>query len=133
MVDRSGTDDPDADRGLLLWHSIGAAAVRRGASEPRLSVVSLGGHQVSTHLSGPQSIEGCPEGFMLLCVLGVRRRRRTGWVEKGWTAKLCRALNQEVDPMQPTMRSRPALAPSRTPVTAEEADVDSPQPLSKLP
>ena len=51
--DRSGTDDPDADRRLLLRHSIGAAAVRRGASEPRLSVDSLGGHQVSTHLSGP--------------------------------------------------------------------------------
>jgi hypothetical protein len=32
-----------------------------------------------------------PDVFMLLCVLGVGRRRRTGWVEKGWTAKLCAA------------------------------------------
>src|SRR5205814_9882556 len=36
---RSGTDDPDADRRLLLWHPLGAAAVRRGPSEPRLPVV----------------------------------------------------------------------------------------------
>ena len=38
-LDRSGTDDPDADRRLLLRHPLGAAAVRGGASEPRLSLV----------------------------------------------------------------------------------------------
>src|SRR5215469_11618162 len=38
-VDRSGTDDPHADRGLLLWHPLGTAAVRGGPSEPRLPLV----------------------------------------------------------------------------------------------
>ena len=38
-LDRSGTDDPDADRRLLLRHPFGAAAVRGGASESGLSVV----------------------------------------------------------------------------------------------
>ena len=31
-LDRSGVDDPDADRRLLFRHPIGAAAVRGGAS-----------------------------------------------------------------------------------------------------
>ena len=38
-LDRSGADDPDADRRLLLRHPFGAAAVRGGASEPRLPLV----------------------------------------------------------------------------------------------
>src|SRR5215469_1728056 len=38
-VDRSATDDPHADRGLLLWHPLGTAAVRGGPSEPRLPLV----------------------------------------------------------------------------------------------
>ena len=38
-LDRSGADDPDADRRLLLRHPLGAAAVRGGASEPGLSLV----------------------------------------------------------------------------------------------
>ena len=38
-LDRSGADDPDADRRLLLRHPLGAAALRGGASEPRLSLV----------------------------------------------------------------------------------------------
>src|SRR2546428_10190738 len=36
---RSGVDDPDADRGLLLWHPLRAVAVRGGASEPGVSLV----------------------------------------------------------------------------------------------
>jgi hypothetical protein len=32
-LDRSGTDDPHAGGGLLLWHPLGAAAVRRGRSQ----------------------------------------------------------------------------------------------------
>ena len=38
-LDRSRADDPDADRRLLLRHPLRAAAVRGGASEPRLSLV----------------------------------------------------------------------------------------------
>ena len=38
-LDRSGADDPDADRRLLLRHPLGAAAVRGGASQPGLSLV----------------------------------------------------------------------------------------------
>ena len=38
-LDRSGADDPDADRRLLLRHSVGAAPLRRGPSEPRVPVV----------------------------------------------------------------------------------------------
>src|SRR5499427_2033233 len=38
-VDRSGTDDPHADRGLLFRHPLGTAAVRGGPSEPRLPLV----------------------------------------------------------------------------------------------
>ena len=38
-LDRSGADDPDADRRLLLRHPLGAAAVRGGPSQPRLSLV----------------------------------------------------------------------------------------------
>ena len=38
-LDRSRADDPDADRGLLHGYSVGAAAVRRGSSQPRLSLV----------------------------------------------------------------------------------------------
>ena len=34
--------------GYLFWYSVRAAAVRRGASEPRISLVSLGGHVWST-------------------------------------------------------------------------------------
>src|SRR5215472_18974516 len=37
--ERPGTDDPHADRGLLLWHRLGTAVMRRGAPEPRLPVV----------------------------------------------------------------------------------------------
>src|SRR3954454_24878931 len=37
--DRSGADDPDADRRLLLRHPLGAAVVRGGPSEPGLSLV----------------------------------------------------------------------------------------------
>ena len=37
--DRSGADDPDADRRLLLRHPLGAAAVRGGPSQPGLPLV----------------------------------------------------------------------------------------------
>src|SRR5262245_34256451 len=37
--DRSGADDPDADRRLLLRYPLGAAVVRRGPSEPGLPLV----------------------------------------------------------------------------------------------
>ena len=79
-LDRSGADDPDADRWLLLRHPLRAAAVRGSASEPRLSLVSLGGHGLST----PSFSIGQrrPDEFRLLCVLGTRWCRRTGWVEK---------------------------------------------------
>src|SRR5215204_698110 len=36
---RSGVDDPDADPRLLLRHPLGAATLRRGPPEPRLSLV----------------------------------------------------------------------------------------------
>lgn len=38
-LDRPGTDDPDADRGLLLWHPFGATPVRESPSQPRLPLV----------------------------------------------------------------------------------------------
>ena len=38
-LDRSRADDPDADRRLLLRYPLGTAAVRRGSSEPGLSLV----------------------------------------------------------------------------------------------
>ena len=38
-LDRSRADDPDADRRLLLRHSLGAAAVRRGPPQSGLSLV----------------------------------------------------------------------------------------------
>jgi transposase len=38
-LDRPRTDDPHADRGLLLWHPLGTAAVRRGAPQPGVSLV----------------------------------------------------------------------------------------------
>jgi hypothetical protein len=36
---RSRVDDPDADRGLLLWHPLATALVRGGSFEPRVSLV----------------------------------------------------------------------------------------------
>lgn len=38
-LDRSGVDDPDAHRRLLHGHPVRAAAVRRGALEPSLSLI----------------------------------------------------------------------------------------------
>ena len=38
-LDRSGADDPDADRRLLLRHPLGAAAVRRGPPQPCIPLV----------------------------------------------------------------------------------------------
>jgi hypothetical protein len=38
-LDRSGADDPDADRRLLLRHPLGAAVVRGGSLEPCLPLV----------------------------------------------------------------------------------------------
>jgi len=34
-----GAADPDTDRRLLLWHPLGATAVRRGSPEPRPPLV----------------------------------------------------------------------------------------------
>src|SRR6266480_1244880 len=47
-IDRPGAADSHADRRLLLWHPLGAAIVRGGAPQPGVSLVSLGGHRVST-------------------------------------------------------------------------------------
>jgi hypothetical protein len=57
-------------------------------------LVSLGGHGLSTPFSSSLTGSKRPDAFMLLCVLGIGRYRRTGWVEKGWTAKLCGALDR---------------------------------------
>jgi len=38
-VDRSGTDDPDAGRGICICNPLGAADLPRSASEPCLSLV----------------------------------------------------------------------------------------------
>src|SRR3954452_5706022 len=38
-VDRSGTDDPDAGRGICICDPLGAADLSRSSSEPRVSLV----------------------------------------------------------------------------------------------
>ena len=54
------------------------------------------------------------EGFRLLCVLNARRRRRTGWVEKGSDGlALPRDQPANAEPSQPAMRAHPTLAPFR--------------------
>jgi hypothetical protein len=60
--DRSRADDPDADRGLLLWHSLGAVAVRRGPPQSCLSLVSLGGHGLSTPLFSAGQVGSARKG-----------------------------------------------------------------------
>ena len=63
-----GADDPDADHRLLLGHPVRASAVRGSASEPRLSLVSLGGHVSTSFLCRGRTKR--PDEFRLLCVLG---------------------------------------------------------------
>ncbi len=55
-LDRPRADDPDADRGLLLRHPLGAAALRRGRDASGLSLVlparSGGAHSAPFDLLG---------------------------------------------------------------------------------
>ncbi len=48
---------------------------------------------------------------MLLSFLGVGRRRRTGWVEKRGTAKLCGVLDRPSRSVATKVRARPLLVP----------------------
>ena len=61
-LDRSRADDPDADRRLLLRHSLGAAAVRGGPPQSGLSLVSLGGHGLSTPLFSAGQVGSARKG-----------------------------------------------------------------------
>ena len=61
-LDRSRADDPDADRRLLLRHSLRAAVVRRGPPQSGLSLVSLGGHGLSTPLFSAGQVGSARKG-----------------------------------------------------------------------
>ena len=70
---RSGADDPDADRRLLLRHPLGAPAVRGGASESGLSLVlpaRAGGRRSRTTRPSPRT--GMAASARATCCASVR-------------------------------------------------------------
>ena len=64
--------NPDAHRRLLFRHSFGASAVRGGPSQSGLSLVSLGGHGLSTPLSSAGQVGSARKGsgFFACSTLG---------------------------------------------------------------
>ena len=72
-------------RMLIVGYSFGIRSERRLCDEAHLNLAYRGAWVVnSVGFGWPGGKRS--EGFRLLCVLNARRRRRTGWVEKGRTA-----------------------------------------------
>ena len=83
-LDRSGADDPDADRRLLLRHPLGAAAVRGGASEPRLSLVlPARAWRATCRTTRPSRRTGTAASATAICCASCSRRRCARCIDEG--------------------------------------------------